>query len=409
MPHKPNYSVASFYGSSNASEAGSKKLVEVEGRGHSSFADYAQQGGFFELKRLLDEATPIIDVLTRILASGLRGCGGSHIPLIKKWEAVIPAHPQYLVVNGLEGEPFTFKDYFLMLYYPQVLLEGIAITCRVLHIHEVYLVINAAYSQCHQVLEASLREHAELFAGIKIHLVSGPEVDLYVVGEETALLNYLEGKRGEPRLKPPFPHQQGLWAKPTLIHNVETLSWIPILLNRPQRFVKQHPKLVTLLGDVRYPGIYECNLGDPLRELIQQAEVDDLSFVEIGGISGGLIPADLIDVAYDDEALSKLGVQVGSGTLRIFNSGHDPLEEMSRSTEYFMAESCGRCTPCRVGTQELAKFAGALREKSETDEGLNWLHSVAHTMQQTSTCGLGRAAPVPLLTYLHHFRKQSHD
>jgi len=409
MPLKSNYSVDSFYAPSTVAEAMGKQVIGVEGRGHSSFADYAQQGEFFELKHLLDEATPIIDVLTRIFVSGLRGCGGSHIPLIKKWEAVIPNRPHYLVVNGLEGEPFTFKDYYLMLHYPQVVLEGIAITCRVLHIREVYLVINSAYKECHRALEESLRKYATLFVDINVHLVAGPEVDLYVVGEETALLNYLEGERGEPRLKPPFPHQQGLWGKSTLINNVETLSWIPVLLNNPDLFTKKYPKLVTMLGSVQKPGIYESNLGDPLQEIIDRAEPDDLSFVEIGGISGGLVPVDLIDVAYDDEGLSNLGVQVGSGTLRIFNSEHDPLVEMSRSTEYFMAESCGRCTPCRVGTQELAKFADALRDERETDESLNWLHNVAHTMQQTSTCGLGRAAPVPLLTYLHHFRKPSHD
>ena len=410
MSAKASYSVSSFYGPcGSAVEEGMEELPAPVGRGRSSFADYASQGGFTELRRMVEEDASSIGILKRILGSGLRGCGGSHTPLIRKWEAAIPHQPHYLVVNGLEGEPFTFKDYFLMAYYPQVLLEGIAITCRVLHIREVYVVINAAYRQCHQALEASLRAHAPLFADMDIHLVTGPEPDLYVVGEETALLNYLEGKRGEPRLKPPFPHEQGLWGKPTVINNVETLSWIPVLLNRPQRFEQQHPKLVTLLGDVRYPGIYEYTLGDPLLALLQQAGAEDLAFIEIGGISGGLIPAALADIAYSDEALAGLGVQVGSGTLRLFDSRRDPLQEMGRSIDYFKAESCGRCTPCRVGTRELAAFAGALRENGETGEELNWLHRVAHAMQETSTCGLGRAAPMPLLTYLRHFREPCDD
>ncbi|MCW8918803.1 MAG: proton-conducting membrane transporter [Gammaproteobacteria bacterium] len=407
MPFNQPYGVRSFYAPGH--DQGPKAVPAIVGRGPSSFAAYAAAGGFRALQRLQNGETTPVAVLKQILASGLRGCGGSHLPLVKKWEAAIPHKPRYLVVNGMEGEPDTFKDYLLLRDYPQIVLEGIALACRVLHIREACLVLNSAYGECRAALQAVLNENAALFDGLDIQLVDGPEVDLYVAGEESALLNYLEGQRAEPRLKPPFPHEQGLWGKPTIINNVETLSWLPLLLVRPELFAGRHPKLVTLLGDVAEPGIYEITLGEPLPEILQRARADDLSFVEIGGISGGLIPATLTNVDYDDEALAPLGVQVGSGTLRVFNTSRDPLAEMAAAIAFFKTESCGRCTPCRVGTQELAKFAAALRDTPLSNTDLNWVHSVAHTLQQTSTCGLGRAAPAPLLTWLHHFGKKPHD
>ena len=409
MPHSnknSDYSIASFYEFISDSYVREKQIIEVEGRNVSSFKRYAELSHFYELNRINADDISNVDVLKIIYASGLCGCGGSHITLVKKWEAAIPHHPEYLLVNGLEGEPFTFKDYFIMKNYPHILLEGIAIACKILEIEDAYLVINSAYKNCYENIKSIIEKNNKRLKDINIKLIYGPNPDLYVVGEETALLNYIEGKRGEPRLKPPFPHEKGLWQKPTVINNVETLSWIPIILNTPERFKYYHPKLVTLLGDVEYPGIYEVNMGESLLNIIHQANSDDLNFVEIGGISGGLVPADLLDVSYDNNGLAGLGVQVGSGTLRLFNSTHDPLEEMSKSVTFFKDESCGRCTPCRVGTQELSKFTKQLIEKNETQASLNWLHSVAETMQTTSTCGLGKAASMPVLTYLKYFWKQ---
>ncbi len=409
MPVSDSYSVRSFYAAATPAEAAGKSVLALPAQGRNSFADYAAQGEYTVLRQLRAAGTPATDVLQRIFASGLRGCGGSHVPLVKKWEAAIPYRPRYLIVNGLEGEPFTFKDHFLLANYPQIVLEGIAIACRVLHIREVRLVINSAYTACHDALAAALTQHADVFAGLHIELLYGPARDLYVVGEETALLEYLEGRRAEPRLKPPFPHQQGLWGEPTVINNVETLCWIPILLATPQRFAGRHPKLVTLTGAARRPGIYEVDLGDSLRQLFASAGADDLTFVEIGGISGGLVPARLLDIAYADEALATLGVQVGSGTLRLFDARHDPWREMCLSAAYFADESCGRCTPCRVGTRELNRLAAALGESTLGDADMHWLHRVAQTLQETSSCGLGRAAPLPLLTWLRHFRSTDHD
>ncbi len=409
MPHSnkyQNYSITSFYEFTNDSYVRKKEVIEVEGHNISSFESYAKQNFFCELKKINSDNINNIDILKTIYASDLCGCGGSHIPLVKKWEAAIPYHPEYLVVNGLEGEPFTFKDYFIMKNYPDILLEGITIACKILEIREVYLVINSAYKKCYENIKSIIVKNNKLLKDINIKLIYGPNPDLYIVGEETALLNYIEGQRGEPRLKPPFPHEKGLWNKPTVINNVETLSWIPIILNKPELFKCYHPKLVTLLGDAEYPGIYEVNMGESLLSIIHQAKSKDLSFIEIGGISGGLIPVDLIDVNYDNNDLARLGVQVGSGTIRLFNSTHDPLEEMSKSIEFFKDESCGRCMPCRVGTQELSKFSKQLIENNETQDTINWLHSVSETMQATSTCGLGKAAPVPVLTYLKYFWNQ---
>ncbi|MCW9047977.1 MAG: hypothetical protein OQK46_07850 [Gammaproteobacteria bacterium] len=401
---KQCFSVASFYESAESSYVKEKQIIKIEGRNVSSFEAYSKEESFNQLKNIINNKISNTEVLESIYNSGLCGCGGSHIPLLKKWQAAIPFKPEYLVVNGLEGEPYTYKDYFIMLHYPQLLIEGLAISCRLLEINEVYLIVNSAYKLAYENLSKVVSENTNLLKNINIHVLYGPDPDLYIVGEETALLNYIEGKRGEPRLKPPYPHEKGLWNKSTIINNVETLSWIPLLLKSPERFKNKHPKLVTLSGDVKLPGIYEVDMGDSLERIIHKAEAEDLSFIEVGGISGGLIPKKLINVNYDVNGLSKLGLHVGSGTIRLFNNTRDPLLEMSKSAEFFKEESCGRCTPCRVGTQELLKFSQQLLDSNETDESISWLHSVSETMQQTSTCGLGKAASVPVITYLKHFR-----
>ncbi len=403
-PESNAYSVRSFYTPLPGSAQGTKHVPDIAGQGPSHFADYVATGSPFSALKKIDGAQASHgETLRRIFASGLRGCGGSHMPLADKWQAALPHRPRYLVVNGMEGEPYTFKDYLLLRDYPEVVLEGIAISCALLGIREAYLVINGAYDACRGALEKTLAKNGTLFAQFDIRIIAGPEVDLYVLGEETALLNYLEGRRGEPRPKPPYPHEQGLWGRPTVINNVETLSWLPLLLTSPGLFDGSHPKLVTLLGDVARPGIYEVTLGERLPALLQRAGADNIAFVEVGGISGGLLPADLLDIAYEDEALRPLGLQVGSGTLRVFDASRDPLDEMRQAVEFFKDESCGRCTPCRVGTQELARFVGNLSGNAADSEALHWLQRVAHAMAYTSTCGLGRAAPAPLLTYLRHF------
>lgn len=400
-PDRHSFSVRSFYAAQGTQ--GPKVVPAIAARGPNCFAAYAKQGGFSALQQMYTAEGDRNKCLHRVFASGLRGCGGSHLPLRQKWLAAMAHRPHTLVVNGMEGEPYTFKDYFLLRYYPQIVLEGIAITCRILGIKEAYLAINSAYEECRAGLEHVLQSEQALFAPFKIHVVTGPATDLYVLGEETALLNYLEGKRGEPRTKPPYPHERGLWGRPTVINNVETLSWLPILLTMPEHFDGDHPKLVTLLGDVAEAGIYEVTLGENLLELLRQAGASDLSFVEVGGISGGLLPAALLDTPYMDEALMPLGVQVGSGTLRAFNTSRNPLQEMREAIDFFAAESCGRCTPCRVGTRELSKFVEGLSGNVERSDDRQWLERVVLTMEQTSTCGLGRAAPAPLLTYLRHF------
>jgi len=409
MPHNnpsPSYSISSFYESLDNSFVREKHIYDVEAQNSCSFEHYAKLGKFNQLKQIIADQCSHSDVLKNIYASGLCGCGGSHIPLVKKWEAAIPYKPEYLIVNGLEGEPFTFKDYFIMKNFPEILLEGIAISCRTLEINEVYIVINSAYKNCYENLQSIIENKLESLTDIKIHLVYGPNPDLYIVGEETALLNYIEGKRAEPRLKPPYPHHKGLWNKPSIINNVETLSWIPIILESPERFKHYHPKLLTILGDSKYSGIYEFNIGEPLVNIIQQTRCEELAFIELGGISGGFIPVDHIDVNFNHDDLKQLGLQIGSGSIRLFNSTRDPLIEMSKSIEFFKDESCGRCTPCRVGTQELVKFAKQLLEHKESQQSINWLHEVTQTMQATSTCGLGIAAPAPVLSYLKYFWKQ---
>jgi len=409
MQHKnvsQSYSISSFYKDENYLYSTKKTLTEPIFHNIPSFEHYSKNNVFHSFKRIKKEFTSNEEVLNNIFSSGLCGCGGSHILLEKKWQAAIKNNPEYLIVNGQEGEPFTFKDYLIMKSYPYILLEGIAIACKILKIKNVFLIVNSSYTDSYKIIKDILSENLALLQDININLIYGPNPDRYITGEETALLNYIEGQRGEARLKPPFPHEKGLWGKPSIINNVETLSWLPIILDTPDLFSDRHPKLVSLFGDASQPGIYEIKIGENLKNIIQLAKSIDLAFVEIGGVSGGLIPINFLDVSYDNNVLKKLGVQIGTGAIRLFNSTRDPLTEMSSSIHYFKNESCGRCTPCRIGTQNLSKFVDKLTEKELTHVDINWLHNIAKTMQTTSICGLGRSAPTPILNYLKYYGDQ---
>jgi NADH:ubiquinone oxidoreductase subunit F (NADH-binding)/Na+-translocating ferredoxin:NAD+ oxidoreductase RnfD subunit len=388
-----NYGVTSFYATKTT-----KSLIELVEFNVPSFAAYNELPQFAEFHKIRAESPAKTTYLQKITASHLCGCGGAFMPVGKKWELAIANTPKYLVVNGSEGEPFTLKDDFLMRNYPHILLEGIAISAWILGIKEVYLVINSAYEMGYDKINLAIDDFNKTFTDSQIRFYVQTVPDLYILGEETALLNYIEGQRGEPRLKPPYPLEKGLFGQPTVINNVETLSWIPLLLNKPDLFKEGQIKLITQLNEVA--SIQEVRLGTTIDNIIKDKTI---TAVEIGGVSGGFLPAEYFHTPYENKALSKLGLNIGSGSIRTFSNQADVLEAVVNAVKFLQQASCGRCTPCRVGTQVLDQF---VTEQLMTDidkKALSWISEVSHTMQQTSTCGLGRSASTALLSYLKYF------
>ncbi len=393
-----SYSVSSFYAINTT-----KPIGDVIGIKIPSFEAYDDLPKFAEFSKILLENPNKARLLQKITASQLCGCGGAFMPVGKKWE--LANSPKYLVVNGCEGEPFTFKDYFLMKNYPHIFIEGVVIAAFILDIKEVFIVINSAYTDCYDKVNLAIDDFNKRFSDFNIDFKVQYVPDLYVIGEETALLNYLEGVRGEPRLKPPYPLEKGLFGEPTVINNVETLSWIALIFNKPDLFKDGQIKLVTLfsvLSDVA--SIQEIRLGTSIENIIKDNE--NISAVEIGGVSGGFLPADYFHTPYDNKELSKLGLNIGSASIRTFTKAEQVLEAVTNSVKFLQNASCGRCTPCRVGTQALEQFVNEQLIATNTDidkKALAWLSQVSHTMQQTSTCGLGKSASTALLSYLKYF------
>jgi NADH:ubiquinone oxidoreductase subunit F (NADH-binding) len=238
--------------------------------------------------------------------------------------------------------------------------------------------------------------------------VSGPKPDLYVCGEETALIEFLENRRGEPQLKPPYPFQSGYRGQPTVIQNVETLAWIPLVMANPRLFAEQgYIKLVHLFGAVHKPGIYEVRIGSSLRDLLETAgglnDGSSVQAIEVGGVAGGLLPPDRMALPLEHEVMTHWGAMVGTGSVRFLDRNTNLVEEALHAMEFFRDESCGRCTPCRVGTQELVRIAESMTKGSANDEELEWFDDLAQTMTNTSTCGLGKGAPTMLLSLLRYW------
>ncbi len=351
------------------------------------------------------------DILSALQASGLRGCGGAGFAVASKWRAAL-SHPgpRYLIVNGQEGERYTFKDYCLMKRHGPLVVEGAAIAALALDAAELIIVVNSAYRQCLEAIrEAVSRLRRDLFGRFepRIRVLSGPEPDLYICGEETALIEYLEGRRGEAQMRPPFPHQQGYRDRPTVVQNVETLSWIPLLIAQPGLLDPQGPlKLLTLSGAVRRPGVYEMPLGVPIRALLEQAggltEGASLQAIEVGGMAGGFLPPDYMELPMEHGTMARCGASIGTGSVRFLDQHADLIRETLEAAVFFREENCGRCTPCRVGTQELSRIAAQLSRGAPLDDE-HWVKAIGETLCHASLCGLGRRAPSLLLSLIRYW------
>ena len=370
-------------------------------------------GGYESLRACRAGERSRESVFAAVEASGLRGLGGAGFPTARKWRFVAAEPgPRLMVVNADEGEPGTFKDRWALETEPHRFLEGMALAAWAVEAEEIYIYLRDEYPAAREILIAELAalREAGLDGGVSVHLRRG--AGAYICGEETALLESLEGKRGLPRHRPPFPAQEGLFGRPTLIHNVETLYWLrPILEGGGEAFAARGAnggkglRAWSVSGRVREPGVKIAPAGVTVRELIDShcggmAPGHRLKAFLPGGASGGLLPARLADLPLDFGALDDHGCFVGSGAVIVLSDRDSIRDTVRNLMRFFEDESCGQCTPCRVGTEK----ARALMERDAWDAPL--LRELSAAMADASICGLGQAAPNPLLCALRHFPEE---
>ena len=359
------------------------------------------------------------EVIAQVKASAIRGRGGAGFPAHIKWDAVAaakdaPNGPSVVVCNADEGEPGTFKDRVIMERRPHLLLEGLAIAAHAVGAPEIVIYLRGEFEQPNHALIAAIAEAraAGHLDGLSVEIALGHGA--YICGEETALLEALEGKRGMPRQKPPYPTQSGLFGRPTLMNNVETLACVPAIVTRGGAWFAglgrdgaAGTKLYSVSGDVARPGVYELPLGVPFAELLEVAggvpNARKLKAFSPGGASSGLLPARDADVPLDFGPLTERGSMLGSAGVVVLDETRDLLDAALDQARFFRAESCGQCAPCRIGTQVMVKLLERLRDGGAHAADLDTVERVAWEMDEGSICGLGMAASLPVLHLLRNF------
>lgn len=357
------------------------------------------------------------DILFELKTSGLKGRGGAGFPTATKWMLVASASAdkKYVVCNADEGEPGTFKDRVLLLEYPELVFEGMVIAGYTIGASEGIVYLRGEYEWILSSLEDYLEQMREdnllgkniLGTGynfnIKIHLGSGA----YVCGEETALIESLEGARGEPRNKPPYPVNTGFMGMPTVVNNVETLASVPHIVTKSGEWFKEHgtdkstgSKLFSVSGDCEKPGVYEIPWGISIKELLKIVKAKNTKAVQVGGASGVCIPKSQFNriLAYEDAATG--------GSIIIFDESRDMLRVLKNFMEFFVEESCGQCTPCRIGNVKLLEGVEKIEKGTYTFSYINTLKELGKTMQAASKCGLGQTSPNPFLSILENFKEE---
>jgi len=387
---------------------------------------YLKQGGYRATKKALTRMNPE-QILQEVKKANLRGRGGAGFPAGVKWGFVPQVDkPKYLCVNADEGEPGTFKDRYIMSHNPHMLLEGIIITSFCVGIHSSFIYIRGEYEAIALRLEQAISEAYEKgFLGKNI-LDSGFDLDVfvhrgagaYICGEETALLESLEGKRGDPRLKPPFPASVGLFQCPTVINNVETISNIPhIILNGAEWFVQKGlPKdggtrIFSVSGMVEKPGIYELPLGTRLKDIIYKhaggiKKGKKLKAVIPGGMSAPILKADEIDIKMDFDSLVEANSMLGSAAIIVIDEDTSILDVLKIVTKFYSHESCGQCTPCRIGSSWINKIVSRIAEGKGKKEDIDNIVRLASNIEGNTLCPLGDAAAMPILSITKKFRKE---
>jgi len=347
-------------------------------------------------------------VIEEIKASGLRGRGGAGFPCGLKWELAKKSQgdEKYVICNADEGEVGTFKDRYILENDPFTLIEAMAIAGYAIGAKRGYIYLRAEYHFIRDLLAKAITQarEKELLKCFDIDICEG--AGAYVCGEESALMESIEGKRGEARYRPPFPPSKGLWGKPTIINNVETLMNIPqIILNGAHWFSQmgtersKGTKVFSVSGDVKKPGVYELVLGTQLKELVEDlALAEKVKMVQVGGAAGRIIPYDMIDTPLSFETI------LGAGAITVFDESRDIIDVVYRTLEFFVEESCGKCTPCREGTEIMVEILERFSKGEGMEKDITLLEELSNAMMLSSLCGLGQAAPIPVMDSLQYFR-----
>ena len=389
--------------------------------------DYIVHDGYEALAKALTGMTPA-DVINQIGKSGLKGRGGAGFPTGMKWRFVsqTDSYPKYIICNADESEPGTFKDRLILEGDPHSIIEAMAIAGYAVGANEGYIYIRGEYGLARDRLTTAISQAQQMgFLGenifgsdfaFDIHLHSG--AGAYICGEETALIESIEGKRGEPRSRPPYPTTHGLWGKPSVVNNVETLANVPAIIRNGAAWYRHFgtsnspgTKVYTILGNVNVTGLIEVPMGITLREVIAiygkgMRDGGTLKLAQTGGSSGSIIPASLQDTPMDFDSFARAGVSLGSGALLICNEDTCVVDLAKVLLNFFQRESCGKCTPCRVGSQRAHYILTAISEGIGTERDIEDLQMLSHNLTEFSHCGLGQTAAVPIRDVLRHFRAE---
>ena len=386
--------------------------------------DYIGTGGYEALEKALTQLRPE-DVISEVKKSGLKGRGGAAFPVGLKWSftAALNVPQKYVVVNADEGEPGTFKDRLIMEGDPHQLLEGVMLCAYAVGANKAYIYIRGEYKLCIARLENAIKQAYQYGILGKNIFDSGFDIDIeikigagaYVCGEETALIESLEGNRGNPRWKPPFPGVEGLWKAPTIVNNVETLANVPFIIAKgAEEFVKYGTpecpgtKVYTILGDVAFPGLCEADMGTTLRTIINDyaggmKKGFRFKAALVGVAAGVILPDRLLDVKMDFSSLNQYAAVLGSGAILVLNEHQSIIDLLWSILRFFRHESCGKCSPCRNGTEQLYKLISKIRKGNGTMQDVDLMLFIAETMQQTSFCALGQSPIMAVRSAIENF------
>ena len=391
----------------------------------SSIETYLAQDGYLSWKKIIRDKTPKSEIIRLVKESGLKGKGGAGFLTGLKWSFINSAEKQrYLVCNSDESEPGTCKDRDILRYNPHAVIEGMLIACYAIgasvgynylrgeFIGDQWIVLNTAVKEAYK---SNLIGNKVLNSDITIDIIPLIGAGAYIVGEETAMLESIEGKRGMPRIKPPFPAVQGLYGKPTIINNTETLATVPYILKNGDEWYKNlglndsiGVKMFCMSGHLNRPDVIEAPLGIPFSELLNQCggvlDNKKLKAVIPGGSSVPVVKGkDIINIPMDYESLMSIGTMLGSGGIIVMDESTCMVSVLERISRFYYAESCGQCTPCREGTGWLYKTLVKIKSGRGTQSDLDLLNRIANQIEGHCICALGDAAAMPVISFLKNF------
>jgi NADH:ubiquinone oxidoreductase subunit F (NADH-binding)/(2Fe-2S) ferredoxin len=388
---------------------------------------YKAASGYISAKKVISSQTPEA-VIEEIKKSGLRGRGGAGFPTGLKWEfgRKSPGTEKYIICNADEGDPGAFMDRAVIEGNPHAVIEGMIIGAYAIGATKGYVYIRAEYPLAVERLKLAIKQARE--AGYLGKNIFGTTIDFdiivklgagaFVCGEETALIASIEGLRGMPRAKPPFPAQKGLWSKPTIINNVETFANVPVIIRKGAAWFASYgtekskgTKVFALTGKVKNTGLIEVPMGITLRDIIYEigggiVDNKELKAVQTGGPSGGCIPAEQLDIKVDYESLAKVGSIVGSGGMIVLDSENCMVNMAKYFLHFTQSESCGKCVPCRIGTKRLLEILTRITEGKGRQGDIELLEALGADVKSSSLCGLGQTAPNPVMSTIKYYRNE---